>query len=133
VEKTIGIMEDRRFVELINCIGTMNFGDNFTWVRNTEDDYTPLSYEEVRTMAVAFLETYQLTKSLRLSEVWIDFLAFSSRYWDKRYVNELYNTILLMRSYENVEDIRIFLNNHLEFENMRKCAELKAKEFMLLM
>lgn len=102
VEKTIGIMEDRRFVELINCIGTMNFGDNFTWVRNTEDDYTPLSYEEVRAMAITFLETYQLTKSLRLSEVWIDFLAFSSRYWDKRYINELYNTILLMRSYENV-------------------------------
>lgn len=102
VEKTLSIMEDRRFVELINCIGTMNFGDNFTWVRNTEDDYTPLSYEEVRTMAVTFLETYQLTKSLRLGEIWIDFLAFSSRYWDKRYINELYNTILLMRSYENV-------------------------------
>jgi hypothetical protein len=111
----------------------MNFGENFTWVRNTEDDYSPLSYEEVRTMALSFLETYQITKSLRLSEIWIDFLSFSSRYWDKRHINELYNSILLMRSYENVEDIRIFLNNHLEFENMRKCAELKAKEFMLLM
>jgi hypothetical protein len=48
-------MQDQRFTDLINCIGSMNFGENFTWVRNTEDDYALLSSEDIRKMAIDFI------------------------------------------------------------------------------
>lgn len=50
-------------------------------------------------MVFSFIKDYELTKSIKFSESWIDFLSFSSRYWDKRYVKELYNTAFLARSY----------------------------------
>lgn len=106
-------MQDPKFIDFINCIGAMSFGENFTWVRNTEDEYNFLSCEDIRKMVFTFLKTYQLTKNIRVSETWVDFLSFSSRFWDRAHITELYNTFFLIRSYENIEDMRIFLNNHL--------------------
>jgi hypothetical protein len=51
-------MQDQKFIDFINCIGAMNFGDNFTWVRNSEDDYSLLTCEDIRTMVFEFLKTY---------------------------------------------------------------------------
>ena len=53
-------MQDRKLTDFINCVGSMNFGDNFTWVRNTEDDFLFYSTEDVKKMVPNFLEMYTL-------------------------------------------------------------------------
>lgn len=53
-------MQDRKFTDFINCIGSMSFGDNFTWVRNTEDNFCFYSTDDVRKMVPSFLEIYTL-------------------------------------------------------------------------
>jgi len=60
IERTISIMQDRKFTDFINCIGSMSFGDNFTWVRNTEDNFCFYSTDDVRKMVPSFLEIYTL-------------------------------------------------------------------------
>jgi hypothetical protein len=35
VDRNIGILSDRAYLKLINCIGQLNVDENFTWIRST--------------------------------------------------------------------------------------------------
>ena len=50
MEKNIAILSDKAYMRLISCISQLNVGEQFTWIRPSENDYHFLSKEELMQM-----------------------------------------------------------------------------------
>jgi hypothetical protein len=46
-DKTLAILSDKSYLKLLNCIGHLNVGEHFTWIRSTEEDFQTISKENL--------------------------------------------------------------------------------------
>lgn len=62
-----------------------------------------------------------------LSNKWLEYLSYTSRVIERRSIVELYTSIFVILSKENLKDIENVFNNFSEFETTRKCIDAKQK------
>ena len=88
---------------MIKQVGDLNIEDKFTWVRNTEEDYDNMDEEMIVRLVKDFNQKYG--EDLRLPGRLIEYLAFSSRYWDRDLIKELYMSLFMMKVKKSKKEI----------------------------
>lgn len=100
-------MSDQTFIKFINFIGLLHYNDKAGWIRSTEDSFEFLNREKLRDMVYEFNIKYGTVRDTQvsLSNKWLEYLSYTSRFIDKNYLLEFYNCIFMIMSKEVNKDI----------------------------
>lgn len=131
LERAIAVMGDQTYIKFINYIGGLHFNDKLSWIRNTEETFEYLSKERLREMAYEFNVKYASFRENQviLSNRWLEYLSYTSRVIDREAIVELYNGIFMILSKESLKDIEGVFSDLNEFETIRRCIEVRSKEW----
>jgi len=86
------LLSDQTFIKFVHCIGQIYIKDKFIWTRNTEEPYMFLSKQALKEMVRKYNNKYQNENNFQvhLSNKWLEYLSLGSKYWERKYINELY-------------------------------------------
>lgn len=76
-------------------------------MRNTEDDFNFMDRDTLREMVDEFNTKYlgEDQNHIGLTTKCMDFLSFSSRFWEKKYIYELYMGIFSAISKDSLQEL----------------------------
>ena len=92
-------MSSEKFINFVSEIGALNGLFEFSWVRRTDEDYNFKPYEKIVEEVDKFKSEFNI--DLTISEKLIEYLSFSSKYWNPDHIDELYRAIYAILSFEN--------------------------------
>ncbi len=122
-------MSDQTYIKFINLIGLLHYNDKAGWVRSTEDSFEFVGRDRLRDMVYEFNVKYGTVRDSQviLSNKWVEYLSYTSRFIDRAFLLEFYNSIFLIMSKENSKDIEQLFETMGEFDTVRKSIEARQK------
>ena len=119
--KTLEIMSSDKFINFVSEVGSLGGEDEFSWVRRTDEDYNYKTPENIK----AEIEKFKSEQGMDFisSQKLVDYLSFSSKYWNPECLDELYNTVYVILAFENYGlTLEYLKKNSNKFSNICRCA-----------
>lgn len=94
-------MSEDHYIKLTNAIGGLTKGETPLFVRNTEMEYEYLNKRQVQDIMDRNMTVYGIVG--RVNEKLLEYLSFSSKYWNPELLRELYDGIYVILAHRNIE------------------------------